>query len=131
LAAARPGGLRDAQLQWSSDCAVTVVLASAGYPASSSNGDLISGLEDVPTDIEVTHAGTATVDNGVVTAGGRVLNVTALGVDAESARSAAYAATQMISFNGMQMRRDIAAGALAPDVAAAEPHGQTSHGGSI
>ena len=60
--------------------AVTVVLASAGYPASSSSGDLIGGLELVSDDVEVTHAGTALgPDGSVLTAGGRVLNVTGLG----------------------------------------------------
>jgi phosphoribosylamine--glycine ligase len=109
LAAARPGGLSGVELEWSPDAAVTVVLASAGYPATSSSGDLIAGLEQVPETIEVTHAGTARAPAGVVTAGGRVLNVTALGADPESARGAAYAAAEMISFDGMQLRRDIAA----------------------
>jgi phosphoribosylamine---glycine ligase len=63
----------------------------------------------VPGTIEVTHAGTARAGEDVVTAGGRVLNVTALGADPASARDAAYAAAGMISFDGMQMRRDIAA----------------------
>jgi phosphoribosylamine--glycine ligase len=96
---------------WSSQCAATVVLASAGYPASSSSGEEISGLDIVPDDIEVTHAGTAIGPDGtIVTAGGRVLNVTALGADLEEARRAAYAAAQMISFEGMQLRGDIAEG---------------------
>jgi phosphoribosylamine--glycine ligase len=116
LAAARPGGLAGAELEWSPNWAVTVVLASAGYPESSSEGDLITGLEQVKGAIEVTHAGTVRTPEGVVTAGGRVLNVTALGADPGSARDAAYAAAGMISFDGMQLRRDIAAGAavLAP-----------------
>ncbi|HST55895.1 MAG TPA: phosphoribosylamine--glycine ligase [Solirubrobacteraceae bacterium] len=108
LAASRPGGLAHTTLEWSPDWAVTLVLASAGYPASSSRDDLISGLENVPTGVEVTHAGTARTDAGIVTAGGRVLNVTALGPLPESARDAAYAAAQAISFDGMQLRRDIA-----------------------
>lgn len=101
---------------WSGQSAVTVVLASAGYPESSSSGDLIEGLDDVPEDIEVTHAGTAAADppsrgagGAFVTAGGRVLGVTALGEDLGSAREAAYAAARMISFEGMRMRGDIAA----------------------
>jgi phosphoribosylamine---glycine ligase len=111
LAASRPGGLVGAELEFSPDWAVTVVLASAGYPASSSSGDPISGLDLVPDDIEVTHAGTALAPDGtVLTAGGRVLNVTALGADAERARESAYAAARMISFEGMQLRRDIADG---------------------
>jgi len=84
-------------------------MASAGYPASSSKGDPISGLDAVGADVEVTHAGTAREGaGGVVTAGGRVLNVTALGAGAEAARDAAYAAADVIDFEGKQLRRDIA-----------------------
>ncbi|HEX5308025.1 MAG TPA: phosphoribosylamine--glycine ligase [Solirubrobacteraceae bacterium] len=112
LAATDPGGLDGAQLQWSSDWAVTLVLASAGYPASSSSGDRIRGLDEVPTGIELTHAGTAArADGAIVTAGGRVLGVTALGPDAQAARAGAYAAAEQISFDGMQLRHDIAAAA--------------------
>jgi phosphoribosylamine--glycine ligase len=108
-AATVPGGLAGARLEWASDAAVTVVLASAGYPATSSSGDVIVGLDEIPADVEVTHAGTARADSGeLVTAGGRVLNVTALGADVAAARLAAYAAADMIEFNGKQMRRDIA-----------------------
>ena len=88
---------------------MTLVLASGGYPESASKGDVISGLDAVPAGIEVTHAGTAERDGDVVTAGGRVLNVTALGRDPAAAREAAYAAADVIRFDGMQMRRDIAA----------------------
>ena len=63
----------------------------------------------MPETVEVTHAGTAGEPGSIVTAGGRVLNVTALGGDPESARDAAYAAAEMISFDGMQLRHDIAA----------------------
>jgi phosphoribosylamine--glycine ligase len=116
LAATRPGGLAGVELEWRREWAVTLVLASAGYPESSSSGDLIAGLELVPETIEVTHAGTARTSAGVVTAGGRVLNVTALGADPGSARDAAYAAAEMISFDGMQMRHDIAADAASGTV---------------
>jgi phosphoribosylamine---glycine ligase len=109
LAAARPGGLSGVELEWVPDWAVTLVLASAGYPESVSKGDVITGLEQVPETIEVTHAGTARTRAGIITAGGRVLNVTALGSNPGSARDAAYAAAEMISFDGMQLRRDIAA----------------------
>jgi phosphoribosylamine--glycine ligase len=119
LCTARSGGLlsrtdtNDEALffQWSSQWAVTVTLASAGYPDSttpSSGGKEITGLERVPEDVEVTHAGTALRDGKIVTAGGRVLNVTGFGDDASAAREAAYAAARMISFEGMQMRGDIA-----------------------
>jgi phosphoribosylamine--glycine ligase len=104
------GGLAGAELDWDERTAVTVVMASAGYPASSSNGDPISGLGDVDAAVEVTHAGTARdAGGGVVTAGGRVLNITALGGDPEAARDAAYAAADVIDFPGKQLRRDIAA----------------------
>jgi phosphoribosylamine--glycine ligase len=108
-AACEPGGLRDATVEWTDQTAVTVVLASAGYPLSSSSGDLITGLELVGPDIHVTHAGTARDASGqIVTAGGRVLSVTALGADAGAGRGAAYAAADMIEFPGRQLRRDIA-----------------------
>jgi phosphoribosylamine---glycine ligase len=108
-AAVRPGGLAGARLEWDDRAAVTVVLASRGYPESSSSGDAISGLDAVPPGVEVTHAGTAERDGAIVTAGGRVLNVTALGGSVHDARRAAYAAADMIAFDGRQLRRDIAA----------------------
>jgi phosphoribosylamine---glycine ligase len=108
-AATVPGGLSGVELEWSAEMAVTVVLASRGYPASSSSGDLITGLDRVPPGVFVTHAGTAPNPAGeIVTVGGRVLNVTGLGPDAASAREAAYAAADVIEFDGKQLRRDIA-----------------------
>ncbi|MBA2765348.1 MAG: phosphoribosylamine--glycine ligase, partial [Solirubrobacterales bacterium] len=108
LRTTRPGGLAGAQMGWSDDVAVTVVLASAGYPASSRSGDPISGLDEVPDGVELTHAGTAQRDGVVVTAGGRVLNVTGLGPTVSAARAAAYDGADRIHFDGAQMRRDIA-----------------------
>ena len=107
--ATRPGGLAGARLEWDARAAVTVVLASRGYPETASSGDLITGLDRVPEGVEVTHAGTRARDGDVVTAGGRVLNVTALGDDTRSAREHAYAAADVIAFEGRQLRRDIAA----------------------
>jgi phosphoribosylamine--glycine ligase len=106
--AARPGGLADVTLEWDPRWAVTVVLASAGYPASASRGDPISGLRAAAEVAEITHAGTAREGAGLVTAGGRVLGVTALGATPGEARAAAYAAADMIEFPGRQLRRDIA-----------------------
>jgi phosphoribosylamine--glycine ligase len=107
--ACEPGGLAGATLAWAPETAVTLVLASAGYPGAPRLGDPIAGLDAVPAGIEVTHAGTARrADDALVTAGGRVLGVTALGVDAAGARDAAYAAADMIAFQGRQLRRDIA-----------------------
>ncbi len=108
-AATEPGGLAGVSLEWAPETAVTVVLASGGYPASSSSGDVITGLDGVPSDVFVTHAGTARTAAGeLVTAGGRVLSVTALGRDPAGARASAYAATEMIEFSGRQLRHDIA-----------------------
>jgi phosphoribosylamine--glycine ligase len=110
-AACEPGGLDGVELAWTAEAAVTVVMASAGYPESSRSGDVISGLDRVPAGVEVTHAGTATHHGRLVTAGGRVLNVTALGSTVTEARRRAYAAADVIDFPGRQMRRDIAEGA--------------------
>jgi phosphoribosylamine--glycine ligase len=111
--AREPGGLAGARADFGDDWAVTVVLASAGYPAGSSKGDPIRGLDRVPGDVAVTHAGTARNDAGeIVTAGGRVLNVTGLGPTPGEARERAYAAAELIEFDGMQMRTDIAAAAI-------------------
>jgi phosphoribosylamine--glycine ligase len=113
VAATRPGGLAHVELEWDERFAVTLVLASAGYPASYSAGDRITGLDTLAPQIELTHAGTAESGGGVVTAGGRVLNVTALGEGAGAARDAAYAAADVIEFAGKQLRRDIALRAVA------------------
>jgi phosphoribosylamine---glycine ligase len=108
--ATRPGGLQGARLDWDERWAVTLVLASGGYPDSSSSGDVITGADQ--HGVEVTHAGTALRGGDLVTAGGRVLNVTALGVDPGAAREAAYAAADQIHFEGRQLRRDIALRAM-------------------
>ena len=105
---AEPGGLAGAGLEWDPRWAVTVVLASAGYPQDPRLGDAISGLDPEPAGVEVTWAGVAAGESGPVTAGGRVLNVTALGESPAEARSAAYAGAQKIEFDGRQMRSDIA-----------------------
>jgi phosphoribosylamine---glycine ligase len=113
--AARPGGLEDAEIEWSRDWAVTLVLASRGYPESASKGDAISGLDSAEAgggEVEVLHAGTAESEGAVVTAGGRVLNVTALGPTPADARERAYSAADRIEFDGKQLRRDIAARAV-------------------
>ena len=96
---------------------MTVVLASAGYPESSSKGDVITGVgaANGVNDVDVIHAGTALsrtdedTDRHLVTAGGRVLAVRAVGYDIADARSRAYAAADLISFDGLQRRSDIAA----------------------
>jgi phosphoribosylamine--glycine ligase len=112
LGAREPGGLAGASAEFAEDWAVTIVLASAGYPRSSSKGDAIHGLEEAAELAEVTHAGTAERDGEIVTAGGRVLNVTALGPTPAEARDRAYDAAGRIEFDGMQIRTDIGARAV-------------------
>jgi phosphoribosylamine--glycine ligase len=111
LAGREPGGLAGAgaEFGWDERWAVTVVLASGGYPGATAGARRVSGLAGVPREVEVTHAGTALAEGELVTAGGRVLSVTALGADAREARDLAYAAADMIEFDGRQLRRDIAA----------------------
>jgi phosphoribosylamine--glycine ligase len=110
VAATRPGGLETNTVDFTDDWAVTVVLASSGYPASSRSGDVIDGLaEAAAAGAEILHAGTArNPGDDIVTAGGRVLNVTALGTSPAAARDRAYAAADLIQFDGRQLRRDIA-----------------------
>ncbi|MFJ5883156.1 phosphoribosylamine--glycine ligase [Kitasatospora cineracea] len=108
------GGLEP--LRWSEEAAVTVVMASEGYPASPRTGDPIEGLDAAEADgtAFVLHAGTKTGPAGeVLTAGGRVLSVTAVGADLAEARTKAYAGVAEISFKGAQHRTDIAAAAAA------------------
>jgi len=112
LAARQPGGLAGIEAEFDEDWAVTLVLASAGYPESSSKGDAIHGLDAAAELADVTHAGTAARDGETVTAGGRVLNVTALAPTPSAARDRAYDAASRISFEGMQIRSDIAARAV-------------------
>jgi phosphoribosylamine---glycine ligase len=112
LAAREPGGLAGVSAEFDDNWAVTVVLASARYPESSSKGDVIHGLAEAAAIAEVTHAGTAERDGEIVTAGGRVLNVTGLGASPAEARDRAYDAAGRIAFEGMQVRTDIAARAV-------------------
>ncbi len=114
LVGAATGTLHDVPpLAWKDGAAVTVVMASRGYPETSSSGDVIVGCEtlDVEDDVHVIHAGTARDEDGrLVTAGGRVLGVTAVGSDVADARAKAYEGVVSISFPGAQWRHDIAAG---------------------
>ena len=113
-ASTRPGGLEGVEIEWSPDWAVTVVLASGGYPATASKGDEISGLRAVDSiEVELLHAGTAERDGRIVTDGGRVLNVTGIGSTPAEAREHAYRVAERIQFDGKQMRRDIAERAVA------------------
>lgn len=105
------GRLDATRIEWDSRPAVCVVMASGGYPDAYEKGKPISGLDAAAamSDVAVFHAGTALIDEEVVTAGGRVLGVTALGETTEQARQRAYDAAGKINFDDAQMRTDIAA----------------------
>jgi phosphoribosylamine--glycine ligase len=108
--AAAGDGVASVPVTFGDDAAVTVVMASAGYPETSSRGDVIEGVDDADAldGVQVLHAGTALDDEGrFVTAGGRVLAVTALGRDVDAARERAYGAVARIRFEGAQHRTDI------------------------
>lgn len=96
-------------LAWDARFAVCVVVAAAGYPGTVRSGDPIGGLEQVTADALVFHAGTARKDGTLVSAGGRVLGVTALGISVDQARHKAYGAVDRIELAGKQVRRDIGA----------------------
>jgi phosphoribosylamine--glycine ligase len=115
------GRLDQVAMRWSPGAAVCVVMASGGYPGTYPKGRSISGLADAAAlpDVKVFHAGTARSDDAVVTSGGRVLGVTAWGATLETARSTAYAAVDLIRFDGAHYRKDIAAKALAQGAASA------------
>jgi phosphoribosylamine--glycine ligase len=112
LAAAR-GDLSETELAMSDQAAVTVVVAAEHYPASSDSGTPIEGIEAAEAGGAIVfHAGTAVRNGQLVTNGGRILNVTATGNTLEEARASAYAACDLISFDGARFRRDIAEGAV-------------------
>ena len=109
------GTLSPSMMSWDDDWAVSVVLASAGYPGAYESGKHIAGVEDAASQegITVYHAGTRLADDGtLLTAGGRVLDVTAVGPTFAEARRRAYAACDLIDFEGKQYRSDIGARAL-------------------
>lgn len=97
-------------LEWKPEVSVCVVAASKGYPGAYEKGKVIKGLDDAGKmdDVVVFHAGTAFNKNKIVTAGGRVLGVTALGKDIKDAKEKAYKAIEKIHFSGMHYRKDIA-----------------------
>ena len=108
MRAVREGRLAETDIRWKKESAACIVLASGGYPGKYESGKLISGLEDAEAaGATVYHAGTKKTDAGYVTAGGRVLGVTALGDTLADAVHSAYAAAEKIHFDGAHMRRDI------------------------
>jgi len=106
------GRLADVKLSWSRQHAICVVAASGGYPGDYEKGKVIAGLEEASREALVFHAGTAQRDSQIVTNGGRVLGVTALGDTLAEARDRAYSALAKIHFDGMYYRRDIGYRAL-------------------
>ncbi len=110
LEATIDGRIEQCAIEWDARAAVTVVLASAGYPGKYETGKTISGLEDAARlqDVQIFHAGTKRANGEVKTSGGRVLAVTALGKTIEAARARAYEAVSRIHFENSHYRRDIA-----------------------
>ena len=98
------------KIDWDERVAVTVVMASGGYPEKYETGKIISGLDEAAKlkDIQVFHAGTRKANGDIVTSGGRVLAITALGATRAEARQRAYDAVAKIHFDGCHYRRDIA-----------------------
>ena len=114
LVATIDGKIDNCAIEWDTRAAVTIVLASAGYPDKYETGKRISGLAEVAKidGVHIFHAGTKRANGEVVTSGGRVLAVTALGPTIEAARAGAYQAVGGIHFEGCHYRRDIALGAV-------------------
>jgi phosphoribosylamine--glycine ligase len=114
LEASTDGTLSRQELEWKSEAAVCVVMASGGYPGSYSKGKEILGIADANAlpNTKVFHAGTARHGNEILTNGGRVLGVTSWAENLSAARDAAYAAVDKIKFDGAHFRRDIAVKAL-------------------
>jgi len=107
LVHATDGTLDEVELQWDRRVALGVVMAAAGYPLNPRKGDMLNGLPAEAPDAVVFHAGTALQGQNLVTSGGRVLCVTALGDSVKQAQHRAYEVLQGIHFDGAQYRRDI------------------------
>ena len=110
LASGAEGYLPDGPLRWHDKAAVDVVLTAAGYPDNAETGRAISGVNEVRSmpDVHIFHANTRRTAEGLVTAGGRVLNIVATGDTVQQARTRAYDAASHVHFGGMHYRRDIA-----------------------
>lgn len=99
--------LNQVDIKWKDEYALCLVLASSGYPNSYEKGKVITGLDEVSKDVVIFHAGTSIKDNKIVTSGGRVLNVCALGSSLEDVRKKAYDVANQINFDGKYYRKDI------------------------
>jgi phosphoribosylamine--glycine ligase len=115
LVAARDGQLKNFDLRWYPDAALTVVMAAKGYPGSYTKGSLIEGIDDAAQveGVQIFHAGTKTENNRIVASGGRVLNVSARGKTVRDAQQRAYAAVDKIKWPDGFCRRDIGWQAIA------------------
>ena len=115
LAGVAEGNLKETKIDWAKDPSVCVVLAAGGYPESPETGQEVRGLDELKSwpDVMVFHAATARRDDKVVTVGGRVLGVTAMGANLDAAVARAYEAVGKVSFDGMVYRKDIGQRALA------------------
>ena len=118
LEATIDGKIDQCAIEWDERVAVTVVLASAGYPGKYETGKSISGLGDAAKleDVQIFHAGTKRGGDELTTAGGRVLAVTALGATIEAAHARAYEAVSHIHFENCHFRRDIALSAVTANI---------------
>ena len=112
LEALLAGELNKADLRWNNGASVCVVLSSGGYPGNYRQGDIITGLDDMPENVMAFHAGTGLKGNQVVTAGGRVLGITALAKNIPAAIDLAYRGVSRVHFEGMHYRKDIGKKAL-------------------
>jgi phosphoribosylamine--glycine ligase len=121
--AARDGMLANFDLRWFNDAALTVVMASNGYPGSYHKGREIKGLADAAQveGVEIFHAATEARDGGIYAAGGRVLNVSAVGKTVREAQARAYEAIARIDWPGGFCRKDIGWRAIAREAAADKP----------
>jgi phosphoribosylamine--glycine ligase len=115
LLKAATGALAGTELQWRSGASVTVVIAAENYPATSASGDEIT-VGDLPQGVHLLHAGTSDVDGRLVSAGGRVLSVTSVGLSLADARERAYAGVEQVSMRGGFSRSDIAARAVRGEI---------------
>ncbi|HBX24293.1 MAG TPA: phosphoribosylamine--glycine ligase [Desulfotomaculum sp.] len=112
LEALLAGELNQVDLRWNSGASVCVVLSSGGYPGNYRKGDIITGLHDMPENVMAFHAGTGLKGNQVVTAGGRVLGITALAENIPAAINLAYQGVSKVHYEGMHYRKDIGKKAL-------------------
>jgi phosphoribosylamine---glycine ligase len=107
VTASLTGELENIEVKWKDKAAVCVIMSSAGYPGPYEKGEVIYGLDQVVNPSIIFHAGTAEKDGEIITSGGRVLGVTAVGETLKEARELAYQSVEKVSFNGAHYRTDI------------------------